>query len=57
MLFERKKKNHAKFVTPEWVVECARKGRRVGEAGFSGKLENEVRLLFLQLISPAPSLT
>lgn len=47
MLLKRNKKNHAKFVTPDWVIDSAKRGKRVNEANYSGRLLNEVRLSLL----------
>jgi hypothetical protein len=42
-VFEAKKKNHAKLVTPEWAIECAKKGGKVCESRFMVRIGDEVR--------------
>ncbi|BGP50463.1 hypothetical protein JCM10450v2_006382 [Rhodotorula kratochvilovae] len=38
---EANRKNGAKLVTPQWAIECARRGRRVSEAQFAAPVYNE----------------
>jgi hypothetical protein len=52
-VFEAKKKNHAKLVTPEWAIECAKKGRKVCESRFMVRIGDEVR--FSSLPQSIPS--
>ncbi|GAA6049269.1 hypothetical protein JCM3770_005914 [Rhodotorula araucariae] len=40
---EASRKNGAKLVTPQWAVECARRGRRVSEAPFAAPVYNEMQ--------------
>lgn len=42
---ESNRKNGTKLVTPQWAIECARRGRRVAEAQFAAPVYNEARLL------------
>ncbi|BGP34210.1 hypothetical protein JCM10296v2_006025 [Rhodotorula toruloides] len=38
---EARRKNGTKLVTPEWAIECAKRGRRVVEAKFAAPVYNE----------------
>ncbi|BGP26579.1 hypothetical protein JCM10295v2_005532 [Rhodotorula toruloides] len=38
---EARRKNGTKLVTPEWAIECAKRGKRVGEAKFMAPVYNE----------------
>ncbi|GAA6029103.1 hypothetical protein JCM8097_001597 [Rhodosporidiobolus ruineniae] len=40
---EAKKKNRTKLVVPEWAIECAKVGRRVGEAKYMAPVFNEAQ--------------
>ncbi|BGP18645.1 hypothetical protein JCM10213_002890 [Rhodosporidiobolus nylandii] len=40
---ESKKKNRTKLVLPEWVIECAKRGKRVSETQYACRLFNEIQ--------------
>ncbi|GAA5857124.1 hypothetical protein JCM9279_006017 [Rhodotorula babjevae] len=40
---ESNRKNGTKLVTPQWAIECARRGRRVSEAQFAAPVYNEAQ--------------